>query len=274
MDLLSWWYKGTMSDSDHVSEFSAGDGGAETWPDAGVGGAVALPARRENPIKRALGAVGFVLDAIRRRRSGRIVAWFLVVALALTGIGLLAYPFATDIWADRIQGDLEQQFGAGSDQIQAYRSRSVAVGDALTKIKIPALGGTVGTKGVIVVEGITGNALRAGAGHYPNSALPGDPTGNFAIAGHRTGFGEPFRNLHVLRAGDRIEVATPVGIYIYEVIGAFDGHDNPWITSADDWSVVSPTAEPMLTLTTCDPPGTSKNRLIVRARLVEARPVA
>jgi sortase A len=263
-----------MSDSDNLSDVAVDEGGAEAWPDAGVGGMAAVPARRENPAKRVFGAVGFVLDAIRRRRSGRIVAWFLVIALFLAGIGLLVYPFATDIWAGRIQGGLEQQFGEGATQVQAYRSRSVAVGDALTKIRVPALGGTIGTKGVIVVEGTTGNALRAGAGHYEQTALPGDPTGNVAIAGHRTGFGEPFRNLHLLKQGDRIELATPIGHYAYEVIGPFDGHPNPWITSADDWSVVTLTPEPMLTLTTCDPPGTSKNRLIVRAQLVESRPIA
>jgi len=38
---------------------------------------------------------------------------------------------------------------------------------------------------VIVVEGTGRSALRAGAGHYPGTPLPGQP-GNVAIAGHRS----------------------------------------------------------------------------------------
>jgi LPXTG-site transpeptidase (sortase) family protein len=233
------------------------------WPSAGVGSRAPTATRKEAAPKRAAASLGFLLDATRRRRGGRLFLWFLVGALALSGIGLLAYPVVTDLWADRIQGNLENQFAQHSEaEINAYKTRNVGVGQALTRLRINRLG-----VAVIVVEGISGNALRAGAGHYEQSALPGDPTGNVAIAGHRTGFGEPFRHLELLRDGDEIELATPVGRFVYKVIGAFDGHQNPWITSSTDWSVISPTPEPSLTLTTCDPPGTSLNRLIVRARL-------
>lgn len=242
-----------------------GSHAGEAWPTAGVGARPTTVTRREGAPKRAVASIGFLLDASRRRRSGRMALWAVVVALALSGVGLLTYPFVTDIWANNIQGGLNDQFAKISPEQarQAFTSRSVTVGSALTKLKIPKLG-----VNVIVVEGITGNALRAGAGHYPSSELPGSVTGNVAIAGHRTGFGEPFRHLDRLTAGDRIELATPFGSFLYEVLPPFDGHANPWITGPDDWTVVGATPYPALTLTTCDPPHTSKNRLIVRARLV------
>lgn len=263
-----------------MNEFTDGDAGKpdperggegashRAWPTAGVGSRPAQITRREGAPKRALASLGFLIDATRRRRSGRMILWSLVLSLALGGVGLLAYPFATQIWADRIQGNLDKKFAAISpaEGLAAFRSKRISEGAALTRLSIPK----IGLKGLVVVEGTTGNALRAGAGHYPDSALPGDVSGNVAIAGHRTGFGEPFLHLDRLRQGDRIELKTPFGRFIYEVIGPFDGHGNPWITGPLDWTVVTATPEPSLTLTTCDPPHTSKNRLIVRARLVSS----
>lgn len=237
----------------------------ERWPSSGVGSPAGTAVRRrEAAPKRALATIGFLLDATRRRRSGRFVLWFIVVAMALGGLGLLLYPIGTDIWAKRIQGRLDQelqQVTATPGDRAAFRA-SLEEGDALTRLRIPKIG-----VDVVVVEGISGNALRAGAGHYPNTPLPCEP-GNVPIAGHRTGFGEPFRHLDRLRKGDRITLTTPFGSCAYEVMGGFDDHTNPWVTHAKDWTVVSPTPDSVLTLTTCDPPGTSLNRLIVRARLV------
>ena len=85
---------------------------------------------------------------------------------------------------------------------------------------------------------------------------------------HRTGFGEPFRHLEKLTKGDEVSLQTPFGTFLYKVIGPFDGHGNPWITGPEDWGVVGPTPTASLTLTTCDPPHTSLNRLIVRLVLV------
>jgi LPXTG-site transpeptidase (sortase) family protein len=217
--------------------------------------------RREPAPKRALASIGFLLDASRRRRSGRFVLWFLVVALALGGIGLLSYPLVTDIWAHRIQGGLEKKFEAISGA-KGY-SGHLAEGSPLTRIIIPKL-----NVNIIVVEGISGNALRAGAGHYPGTALPGAPSGNIAIAGHRTGFGEPFRHLERLAKGDTVDLVTPFGRYRYKVIAPFGGHGNPWITGPTDWSVIQTTPTASMTLTTCDPPHTSLRRMIVRLALI------
>lgn len=246
---------------------------SENWPSNGTGFEPNRrpKRRRENPVRRAGATLGFLADASRRRPGGRRVLWSMVVLLAVVGVGMMAYPFATQMWAKQIQKNKVKEF-ASQELQNAYETKTVKAavqeGEALTKLRIPKL-----DVDVIVVEGVSGNALRAGAGHYPETALPGD-VGNVAIAGHRTGFGQPFRHLEKLKEGDEIVLETPIGIYTYTVTGAFDGHPNPWITLANDWSVTNATPTPMLTLTTCDPPHTSKNRLIVRAALSNTQPIS
>lgn len=237
----------------------------EEWPSAGAGGTVATAPKPEPAPLRAVAAAGFLLDAVRRRRSGRMALWGLVVALSIAGVSLLAYPVFTNFYADRVQSRLEKEFAALEATQPTGFSQQPVAGKALTRIVIPRL-----KVNVIVVEGTSGNALRAGAGHYPRTALPGSPTGNVAIAGHRTGFGQPFRHLERLREGDDIILQTPIGRYTYKVTAPFDGHANPWVTQPDDLTVLSDTPFPSLTLTTCDPPGTSRLRLIVRAQLSDS----
>jgi sortase A len=239
----------------------------ELWPESSAGPLPArIPPRHEPLVKRVFATLGFLADASRRRRTGRRALWLVVLALAGSGVALLLYPLYTHFYARQEQKTLVKQIDQyqGTQGIQAYRRERLTVGAALTRLDIPKL-----HIDVIVVEGTTGNALRAGAGHYVGTALPGDP-GNMAIAGHRTGFGEPFRHLDELRPGDLIILDTPIGTYTYQVDPPFDGHDNPWITNPHDFSVIQPTPDAELTLTTCDPPHTSLNRMIVRARLIKS----
>jgi LPXTG-site transpeptidase (sortase) family protein len=237
-----------------VSEFPV------EWPDAGVGSRAANLPRHEAAPKRLFATIGFWLDAMRKRPTGRRFLTGIVVLLVMSGLLMLSYPAITDIWAKQRQSTARKQFQALGPS--GYTSTSFKEGAAVTRLKIRRL-----KVNVVVVYGWSGNALRAGAGVRPGGPLPGDPVGNVAIAGHRTGFGEPFRNLHRLKEGDEIELETPVGDFIYKVVAPFDGHANPWVTNPYDFTVIGPTSYGGLTLVTCDPPHTSKNRLIVRARL-------
>ena len=144
------------------------------------------------------------VDQLRSRRWVRRSISLVSVLLFLGGVGLVGYPFATNMWQDRVQSRLDRQIVSPELQ-QAYRARKIETGDSLTRIRIPALG--VDT---VVVEGITASALRAGAGHYPQTALPCE-VGNVSIAGHRTTFGKPFANVDQLKTGDTIDLITPVG---------------------------------------------------------------
>jgi sortase A len=243
----------------------------ENWPSADEPFIPERPTPRKEMLPKRVGATaGFLLGTLPRRRSGRRALGVLTVLMAFAGVLLLSYPLVTDFWAKQRQSNLKEQF-ASEEVVDAYKRRGVPVGGALTKLRIRKFGGCSSCKAVnvIVVEGTTGNALRAGAGHYTDTPLPGE-RGNVAIAGHRTGFGEPFRHLDALRPGDIITMETPIGNYTYEVVPDVDGHKNPWVTHPRDFSVIAPTQEAVLTLTTCDPPHTSLKRLIVRAKLIKS----
>ena len=197
-----------------------------------------------------------LVELLRTKRWLRVVLSGLSVVLLLGGLGLMGYPFATNMWQDRIQERLEDQIASPELQ-QAYRERKIETGDSLTRIKIPALG--VDT---VVVEGITPSALRAGAGHYPQTPLPCE-AGNVAIAGHRTTYGRPFGNVDQLKPGDTIELTTPIGGCVYQVSRA------PFVVAPSELSVIDPTPERSLTLTTCHPKGSAAQRLIIRATWVK-----
>jgi len=180
------------------------------------------------------------------------------VLLAVVGVGMLAYPFATNLYQDRLQSRLADEFA--SDELrQAYANGTLGEGDALTRIEIPKTG--VDT---VVVEGTSASALRAGAGHYPATPLPGEP-GNVAIAGHRTTYGRPFHDNDKLRKGDLILLETPLGEFKYQITR------DPFVVDSHDWTPIANTpGTRALTLTTCHPKGSAKQRLVVRAQLVES----
>jgi sortase A len=114
-------------------------------------------------------------------------------------------------------------------------------------------------------------------GHYDgelNTAMPWDKTGNFAVAAHRNTHGEPFRYINHLVPGDKIVVETATTYYTYEVTSSLAS------TPPSNTSVLRPIptgsgfTQPgrYITLTTCTPEFTSKNRLIVWGKLVQEQP--
>jgi sortase A len=198
---------------------------------------------------------GFLLDALRARPVARLMLSGVSVLLAVLGVGMLAYPFATNLYQGRLQTQLAIEFDR--PQLKAaYTEGEVAIGDPLTRIVIPAIG--VKT---LVVEGTTESALRAGAGHYVNTPLPGE-AGNVAIAGHRTTYGKPFADLDRLKPGDEILLETPLGTHTYKV------SRDPFVVENTDWSVISQTPTPSLTLTACHPKGSARQRIVVKADMV------
>jgi sortase A len=198
-----------------------------------------------------------LVDSWRRRPVPRRILATLSVLMLLGGAVLFAWPFLTNLYTDYKQGQLEEELASDASR-RAYITRTIQPGEALTRIEIPVL-----ELDTIVVEGTTLTALQAGAGHYPNTALPCEQ-GNTAIAGHRTTYGKPFAEIDDLHPGDEITLETPVGRCTYEVAG------RPFIVEPTDGSVLEPRSGSLLTLTTCDPPGSAAQRLIVRAELVSS----
>ena len=109
------------------------------------------------------------------------------------------------------------------------------------------------------MAGVALSDLRKGPGHYPNTPLPGQ-LGNAAIAGHRTTYGAPFFRVDELAAGDEIIVTTVQGTFRYLVTEIK-------IVKPTDFSVLDPSPDATLTLTSCNPRYSSRQRIVVKARL-------
>lgn len=115
------------------------------------------------------------------------------------------------------------------------------------------------------------NGLERGVVHYGNTALPGQ-VGNNVIVGHssnnflNTGkYKFAFVLLNRLEEGDNIILHYKGTRYIYRVF-------NKEIIQPSDFRLVQPTDEPVVTLITCDPPGTSWRRLVVQAEQISPNP--
>jgi sortase A len=114
----------------------------------------------------------------------------------------------------------------------------------------------------VVVDGVTEADLRKGPGWMPGTAPIGE-AGNTVISGHRTTYGAPFRHLDRLKAGDRITLETVGGTTaVYEVRDSFV------VKPGDVW-VAEATPGARLTLTTCHPVGSDRERLVVQAEMVD-----
>jgi LPXTG-site transpeptidase (sortase) family protein len=133
------------------------------------------------------------------------------------------------------------------------------VGTAFAVIRIPSIERL--EDGWAVVEGVELRNLKNGAGHMPHTPLPGLP-GNSVISGHRTTYGAPFHEIGDLVLGDVIEVDTAIGTHTYEVREVI-------VVQPTDLWVTEPREGSWLTLTTCHPKFSARQRLIVFAELVD-----
>lgn len=126
-----------------------------------------------------------------------------------------------------------------------------------------------------VLENTEVTTLQKGLGHYSGTARPGD-TGNFAVAGHRRTYGDPFKDFPKLRPGDAVVVNDGTTWFTYRIA------KKPYRTVPTDTAVVDPVprgsgfedAGRYLTLTTCEPEWGSSHRLIAWAHLDATRPVS
>jgi sortase A len=142
------------------------------------------------------------------------------------------------------------------DAVAAAALPPIAEGDPIARIEMPRIG-----VDKIVVAGVDKNDLKKGPGHYPETPLPGQ-LGNSAIAGHRTTFGQPFFDVDKLDTGDEIILTTLTGRYVYRVTGQ-------QIVSPSDYQVIATTdpTRATLTLTSCHPKYTARERIIIFAEL-------
>jgi len=258
-------------------------------------------------------------DRPRRDRGDaiRMLVRGLGQTLITLGVVLLLFVvyevWVSNLYADRRQHQAQQKLATawqhgqdplhGEDRLNLPIGKQVVlpVGDGFANLYIPSFG-----KDYVktVIEG-TGDAdLDRGPGHYVNTQVPGQ-IGNFAVAGHRVGKGEPFLNLDQLRPGDKIVVQTATHWYVYTVLGsqpayqaalklsgsrrqqAIDaalaapdrqGVPGREIVSPGAIQVIAPVPDhpdetatrALLTFTTCHPKYTANQRMVVHAVLSRA----
>lgn len=131
---------------------------------------------------------------------------------------------------------------------------AVGEGEPFGTISIPSIGVEQ-----VLFGGVTPETLQLGPGHIPWTVLPGQP-GNAVLSGHRVTYGRPFHDLDLLDEGDVISVETAIGVHEYTVRDMF-------VVSPTDVWVTDPRRGAWLTLTTCNPKHSARERLIVVAEL-------
>jgi sortase A len=200
--------------------------------------------------------------------------------LVTAGMVLLLFVvyevYVTDLLTSQRQDQLSEDLREEWDSAPAPDRGSITrvdLGDAFAVLRVPRLGEDY-TR--VVLEGTAEEQLSQGPGHYVDSAMPGEQ-GNLALAGHRVGKGSPFLELDTMQAGDPIVVETADSWFVYRVLPDDDpsGIPGTHVVSPSAVEVVAPTpndagAAPSgayLTLTTCHPRYSARQRLVIHARL-------
>lgn len=147
-----------------------------------------------------------------------------------------------------------------------------AIGTPFALMTIPRLGENMDNKPVL--QGVGLDELAQGVGHYPESALPGQP-GNFAVAAHRITLGEPLRYVENLEVGDNVYVETETYWYTYRLIKTqIVLPDEVWTVSPKPLGEDPAAPRSLITLTTCHPTFGNSHRWIWWGELVKASPKA
>jgi sortase A len=228
----------------------------------------------------------------KRRRSGSArVMRALAVTLIVLGLLALVDALITVVWQepltalyativqDHLSGDLraaeraaptpvERRTLASLPDEQARISylageleRHARDGAAVGRILIPRVGADY-----VMVHGTDTGDLIRGPGIYRETHFPGIP-GTTAIAGHRTTYLAPFREINLLKPGNHILLNMPYAHFTYTVIG----QRVVWPT--DVQAAVAKVGYTRLVLSACTPVFSAEKRLLVYARLTRTVPV-
>jgi sortase A len=202
---------------------------------------------------------------------GAIMALYVVYTLWWTNVEANK---AASAETNQIQQQFQQQLGTPNVPGQAPKS-TFAPSEGFALMTIPAIGKT----DIPVMQGVDkAKVLDKGAvGHYttPATAMPWDPTGNFAVAAHRRTYGEPFRYINQLQVGDHVVLETSHGWYVYTLDKELPQTDPANIGTIAPIPKGGPytKAGKYITLTTCTPEWASTYRLIWWGHLERVDPL-
>ena len=240
---------------------------SEALRDATAGPLVSRRPPRPPLAQRLLRWGGWTLIA-----AGAVVLLYLVYSILYTGRETLdAQAELREQWelsVGPVRGNVDAPTG-GPSTVEGAPSPPSGSSVAVLRFRRPRSGEPlVHDRPLVVVEGVDAESLKKGPGHYPGTAPPGGD-GNFAVAGHRTTYGAPFFHLDKLERGDEVLVTARDGtVYMYRVRRSeIVLPDATWTVAPDPLG----NGRPTLTLTTCNPRFSNRERLIVFAQLRSRR---
>ena len=230
---------------------------------------------------------------VRNNNSTRRPLVPLAISLLLVGFFIVVYTINQTFFSTSVINDeqelLENKFTVSSENLAELRSKNLSVDVSLSNLqqtdefqesfisiatktltnqaaKAEFLPDVVGRLTILsaninhyVVFGATLNKLEYGPGYILGTSLPGSG-GNFAIAGHRTTYGAPFGNLDKTEVGDTILFQTNTNQYEYLITEVK-------IVSPEDTYVLGNFGDDRITLSTCHPKFSARQRLIVVGEL-------
>lgn len=182
---------------------------------------------------------------------------FLTIVIIGLGLYLIIMPLAPQLafW-------YKQKTGKISDTI-VYSDSGEAGSKPIpqdNRLVIPQMG-----LDATVNEGKYANTLKHGLWRRPMTSTP-DQGGNTVIVGHRFTYKDPaiFYHLDKVKEGDNFALYWQSKEYLYTV-------KEIRIVNPDQIEIEENTDEPTLTLYTCTPMWTSKQRLVIIAKPMEGR---
>ena len=228
------------------------------------------PEPEPEPLESIVPAV-IELEKTKSRKSARVM---LVLSDLLITFAIFAIMYAgyQTVWSAYVS---KQSVAETKAEVELKWADDPAAEPELHKgfalIYIPRLKDKVWE--LPITRGVDPEDLMSGLGHYPETAMPGEK-GNFALAGHRSTYGEPLANIDQLRQDDEVIIQTAGNWYVYKlVLDEIVEPDAMWVLDPNPGGIVNKTGvEEMITLTTCDPRWGSTHRWIWWGVLTEVRP--
>lgn len=163
-------------------------------------------------------------------------------------------------------GDGENGSASADDPVVGGAPSTPPTGEAVALIwfERPGQAPPVTDEPYVVLSGVGVGDLARGPGHYPGTAAAG-AEGNFAVAGHRTTHGAPFFRLDDLTEGDEIHVMDTDGeTHVYEFAEQrIVPPTRVSVLDEEPFGIDGPT----ITLTTCHPRFSNRQRLVVVGEL-------
>lgn len=148
------------------------------------------------------------------------------------------------------------QAARGVESLARVFEEEVGTGEGIGRIEIAGI-----DLDTVIVEGTDTGTLRKGPGRYPGTAFPGQGR-TVGIAGHRTTYLAPFRNIDEIEDGDEIVLEMPYATFTYEV----QKHE---IVDPSQVTIVRDVGYERLVLTACHPLYSAAQRYAVFAKRIE-----